>query len=526
MTATARLKQLLFIAAALALVGLGLVAAVSTASPARATDTAPCSPTQDMLSAWANDGDPFTLHGDATPPADPDGTDEASTTNLVKYVKVSETKHVTQAAVPGTPAVLSQWWNFSPNKDQGPLAGEPAFPTDPRGTWEGPHTNGGPDGTGTFLQGNGNASWFHRSPGTEAIPGQDEVSHTDYTWQKQTRTFTEGVDCPPPAEECPNGDFNGADPGCGTPPEECPNGDFNGADPGCGTPPVEKKVVVCKYVGTPPGQLDHIVIVSENTLNNLLDGNGDPFNGSFPFSWTDAQGQTTEGSVAIRYAVDGEQAKDVALTECPDQTPPAECPDGDFNGEEPGCGEPPVECPNGDFNGEEPGCGEPPVECPNGDFNGEEPGCGEPNQGPDCEADPHAEGCPDDDDEVCPPGTDHAGDEVKHGDDPAKVCDDDEMNPHNPGEPGGPSNHPNPGPTVKGAQATAPNGSASTPTVAAGAPAAARVPSAIDAGLAPSQRDLTDHGGPLGLLGIAGALLGAGLVGASLRPRRRRSLNV
>jgi len=94
------------------------------------------------------------------------------------------------------------------------------------------------------------------------------------------------------------------------------------------------------------------------------------------------------------------------------------------------------------------------------------------------------------------------------------------------GGPNGPSNHPNPGPTVKGAQATAPTGSASAPTAAAAAPAAARVPSAIDAGLAPSQRDLTDHGGPLGLLGVAGALLGAGLVGASLRPRRRRSLTV
>jgi hypothetical protein len=52
------------------------------------------------------------------------------------------------------------------------------------------------------------------------------------------------------------------------------------------------------------------------------------------------------------------------------------------------------------------------------------------------------------------------------------------------------------------------------------------VPSAVDAGLAPAQRDLTGNGGPLGLLGIAAALVGAGLVGASLRPRRRRSLTV
>jgi hypothetical protein len=179
------------------------------------------------------------------------------------------------------------------------------------------------------------------------------------------------------------------------------------------------------------------------------------------------------------------------------------------------------------------------VECPDGDFNGQEPGCGEPDPGPGTcpedtdkageaiPADKTAEEFCDDDDEVCPKGTDHAGEEVKHGDDPAKVCDDDNKPPGNPDEPtppNGPSNHPNPGPTVKGAQASAPTGSASTPTVAAAAPAAARVPSAVDAGLAPSQRDLTDNGGPLGLLGIAAALLGAGLVGASLRPRRGRSL--
>lgn len=96
--------------------------------------------------------------------------------------------------------------------------------------------------------------------------------------------------CTTPPVECPDGDFNGEEPGCGQPPVECPNGDFNGEEPGCGEPPVE-------------------------------------------------------------------------------------CPNGDFNGEEPGCGVPPVECPNGDFNGEEPGCGEPPVECPNGDLNGDLPGC-------------------------------------------------------------------------------------------------------------------------------------------------------
>jgi hypothetical protein len=74
----------------------------------------------------------------------------------------------------------------------------------------------------------------------------------------------------------------------------------------------DPKVVVCKYVGTPPGALHHVVVVSENSLNNtpyVAPPDGD--------SWTDAQGQTDEGSVAIRYAKDDEQAEDVSLKECP-----------------------------------------------------------------------------------------------------------------------------------------------------------------------------------------------------------------
>lgn len=41
--------------------------------------------------------------------------------------------------------------------------------------------------------------------------------------------------------------------------------------------------------------------------------------GQFPFSWTVAHGQTQEGSIAIRYATEGEQARDVPLTGCPDE---------------------------------------------------------------------------------------------------------------------------------------------------------------------------------------------------------------
>jgi hypothetical protein len=71
----------------------------------------------------------------------------------------------------------------------------------------------------------------------------------------------------------------------------------------------DAKVVVCKYVSTPGGKLDHVVVPSASTLP-------DDFNGQFPFEWTDAQGQSTFGSIALRYAADGEQAKDVDPAEC------------------------------------------------------------------------------------------------------------------------------------------------------------------------------------------------------------------
>lgn len=53
--------------------------------------------------------------------------------------------------------------------------------------------------------------------------------------------------------------------------------------------------------------------------------------------------------------------------------PPPDCPDGDLNGAEAGCGSS-SECPNGDLNGAEEGCGSS-SECPNGDLNGAEAGC-------------------------------------------------------------------------------------------------------------------------------------------------------
>ncbi|WP_188110491.1 hypothetical protein [Aeromicrobium ginsengisoli] len=68
---------------------------------------------------------------------------------------------------------------------------------------------------------------------------------------------------------------------------------------------VEKKVVVCKYVGTPPGTPDHIIVVNESAL-------GDGFLGVFPYAFGDAQ-----DSIAIRYAVGNEQPGDEELVNCP-----------------------------------------------------------------------------------------------------------------------------------------------------------------------------------------------------------------
>jgi hypothetical protein len=78
--------------------------------------------------------------------------------------------------VKGTP---SQWWNWSPNKTKGPFEGPPAFPSDSRGTWQGPHTNGGPAGTGTYQMGNGHGSWFHREAATP-----DRTIHHAATFKK------------------------------------------------------------------------------------------------------------------------------------------------------------------------------------------------------------------------------------------------------------------------------------------------------------------------------------------------------
>ena len=81
--------------------------------------------------------------------------------------------------VPGTPTV---WGNFSPNRDQGPFDGPPAYPSDPRGTWQMHEGDGGPqqDVTGVFQNGNGHGDWFVRVAGTDdTIIHHDAVTHEE-----------------------------------------------------------------------------------------------------------------------------------------------------------------------------------------------------------------------------------------------------------------------------------------------------------------------------------------------------------
>lgn len=121
---------------------------------------------------------------------------DAYTETVVVTPAVAEVPEV--PAIPAVtqtiPATPDLWWNWSPNKNQGPFEGPPAFPVDSRGTWQGPHESGGPsqDTYGTFQQGNGNGSWFHREKGSEeqvivispevpAVPGTPAVPEVTET---------------------------------------------------------------------------------------------------------------------------------------------------------------------------------------------------------------------------------------------------------------------------------------------------------------------------------------------------------
>jgi len=75
------------------------------------------------------------------------------------------------------PAVAEAWYNFAPN-EKGQYTGTPNWPVDGDGVWQAlpGHKNGGPgDAFGTFQQGEGNGSWFHREPGTEGQAAYDQT---------------------------------------------------------------------------------------------------------------------------------------------------------------------------------------------------------------------------------------------------------------------------------------------------------------------------------------------------------------
>ncbi|MGH3335412.1 MAG: hypothetical protein ACRDOZ_06295, partial [Nocardioides sp.] len=145
---------------------------------------------------------------------------------------------------------------------------------------------------------------------------------------------------------------------------------------------------------------------------------------------------------------------------------PEECPDGDHNGAEDGCGTPPEECPDGDHNGQEPGCNEP-EECPDGDHNGQEPGCNEPDEG---------------DGDVCEEGT-NAGLPIPPGETEESFCNAPGGN--NPGgnNPGGN----NPGGNTPGGNASAVDvlGAQASSGAGSSAPSAGsqQVPTAVNAGI-------------------------------------------
>lgn len=107
-----------------------------------------------------------------------------------------------------TEVIQGQWWVWAPNNSQGPQDYTPTFPTDERGTWIGPKTEGGPEGEGTFnvSHGNsGNSSWFHRDA-DQVIehPAQTHVVHHDAVYDEVKvidQPYVPAIPPTPPVEE-------------------------------------------------------------------------------------------------------------------------------------------------------------------------------------------------------------------------------------------------------------------------------------------------------------------------------------
>lgn len=115
-----------------------------------------------------------------------------------KFAKYTHTK--TRTWVEGTPATPDLWWNWSPNKTKGPQDYVPNFPTDSRGTWQGPHENGGPQQStyGTFKTSDrGKSSYFHREQGTPGTDGHwgEWSDYGDWSkWSPETHVSWENTD--------------------------------------------------------------------------------------------------------------------------------------------------------------------------------------------------------------------------------------------------------------------------------------------------------------------------------------------
>lgn len=150
------MRKIIILIASLAL--MLLLAIMLPFGPAQADGNgAPC----DVQTTTVVDSPEHVVHHDAV-----------THDEVVHHDAVTHIVH--HAAVPAGPDL---WWNWSPNHEQGPFEGPPDFPVDARGTWQGPHENGGPsqDTYGTFQQGNGHGSWFHREHGTPAVDAYDET---------------------------------------------------------------------------------------------------------------------------------------------------------------------------------------------------------------------------------------------------------------------------------------------------------------------------------------------------------------
>ncbi|HEX6150671.1 hypothetical protein [Nocardioides sp.] len=153
-----------------------------------------------VLGSWVHNGSYTDWQEDPTQPTLEDGlklgeretrtiTGSTETTDWVTespgdgWVQVAERTVIVKPAwtetIPGEP---SQWWNFQPNKTEGPFDGPPTFPKDPRGTWthKGQLPPGHEGADGVYQQGQGNGSWFFRQAGT---PDQ-KIEHAAVTRQE------------------------------------------------------------------------------------------------------------------------------------------------------------------------------------------------------------------------------------------------------------------------------------------------------------------------------------------------------